>query len=179
MVEQSLGLDGPLYIRLGRKPTPAVPAPVPPVIGQAQTLRQGHDVVLVGCGPYPVLACLTAADVLAGQGIDASVLNIHTVRPFDTETLIAAARPAGLVVTVEEHWRCGGLGGAVAETLAEAAPVRVLRLGMPDQFVDVVGDQQYLVAHYDLTAEQVVRTVRTALHSPARSTATNRKDLTT
>ncbi|WP_066372143.1 transketolase family protein [Herbidospora mongoliensis] len=163
-VEQSLSLDGPLYVRLGRKPTPPLPgSTAPPVIGRAQTLRQGGDVVLAACGPYPVLACLAAADVLAENGIEATVLNLHTLSPFDTETLVAAARPASLVVTVEEHWRSGGLGGAVAETLAEEAPTRVLRLGMPDQFVDEVGNQEHLVTHYDLTAERVVRTVRAAL----------------
>ncbi|MEU0357527.1 transketolase family protein [Streptomyces cyaneofuscatus] len=172
-VEQSLGLSGPLYVRLGRKPTPPLPAAPAPVIGQAQTLRQGEDVVLACCGPYPVLACLAAAEALAGHGIEATVLNLHTLRPLDTRTLVAAARPAGLVVTVEEHWRSGGLGGAVAEALAEAAPTRVLRLGVPDRFVDAVGNQEHLVAHYDLTAERVVRTVRTALDTTALSGATN------
>ena len=178
-VEQSLSLAGPLYVRLGRKPSPPLPAAPAAVIGQAQTLRQGGDVVLACCGPYPVLACLAAADVLAGHGIEAAVLNLHTVRPLDTETLAAAARPAALVVTVEEHWRSGGLGGAVAEALAEAAPTRVLRLGMPDQFVDAVGNQEYLLRHYDLTAERVVRTVRTALDAVARSGTNDRKDVTT
>lgn len=177
-VEQSLSLEGPLYVRLGRKPSPALPASPPPVIGQAQTLRQGGDVVLACCGPYPVLACLAAADVLAGQGIEATVLNLHTLRPLDTETLVAAARPAELVVTVEEHWRSGGLGGAVAEALAESAPTRVLRLGVPDRFVDEVGNQEHLVTHYDLTAEEVVRTVRAALDTAALSGTTNRKDIT-
>lgn len=168
-VEQSLSLAGPLFVRLGRKPSPPLPASPPPVIGQAQTLRQGADVVLACCGPYPVLACLTAADALAGQGIEATVLNLHTLRPLDTETVVAAARPASLVLTVEEHWRSGGLGGAIAEVLAEAAPTRVLRLGMPDQFVDTVGDQEHLVRYYDLTSEQVVRTVCTALDATDRS----------
>lgn len=162
-VEQSLDLDGPLYVRLGRKATPSLPAAPPPVIGQAQILRQGGDVVLVSCGPYPVLACLAAADVLAAQGVEAAVLNMHTLRPFDTETLAAAAGSAALVVTLEEHWRAGGLGGAVAEALAETAPVRVVRLGVPDQFVDEVGNQEHLVVHYGLTAERVVRAVRAAL----------------
>jgi transketolase len=178
-VEQSLSLAGPLYVRLDRKPTPPLPANPPPVIGKAQTLRHGGDVVLACCGPYPVLACLAAADVLAGHGIEANVLNLHTVRPLDTGALVEAARPAALVVTVEEHWRGGGLGGAVAEALAEAAPTRVLRLGMPDQFVDAVGNQEYLLTHYDLTAERVVGTVRAALDALARSGTNDRKDVTT
>ncbi|MFG1914985.1 transketolase family protein [Micromonospora sp. NPDC048898] len=175
-VEQSMHLAGPLYVRLGRKPTPALPPGPPPVIGQAQTLRQGADVVLVSCGPYPVLACLAAAETLAGEGVEATVLNMHTLRPFDTRTLVAAAGPARLVVTLEEHWRGGGLGGAVAETLAEAAPRRVLRLGLPDHFVDQVGNQEHLVAHYDLTAERVVSSVRAALDSAARCGRTDRKE---
>jgi transketolase len=179
-VEQSVSVPGPLYVRLGRKPSPPLPddAP-PPVIGYAQTLREGGDVVLACCGPYPVLACLAAADTLAGQGIEATVLNMHTLRPLDTESLVAAARPAALVVTVEEHWRSGGLGGAVAEALAEEAPTRVLRLGMPDQFVDEVGNQEHLVDHYDLTAEQVVRTVRAALDTADLSERTERKEIAT
>ncbi|MEV6806281.1 transketolase C-terminal domain-containing protein [Streptomyces sp. NPDC051132] len=177
-VEQSVHLPGPLYVRLGRKATPPLPAAPPPVIGKAQTLRQGDDVVLACCGPYPVLACLAAADALAGHGVEATVLNLHTLRPLDTEALVAAARPARLVVTLEEHWRAGGLGGAVAETLAEAAPTRVLRLGVPDRFVDTVGNQEHLVEHYDLTAERVVRTVRTALGTAAPSHPADRKDIT-
>jgi transketolase len=167
-VEQSLGLAGPLYLRLGRKPTPALPVAPRPVIGQAQTLRTGGDVVLVSCGPHPVLACSAAAELLAEQGIEATVLNMHTLRPFDAETLIAAARPATLVVTLEEHWRDGGLGGAVAEVLAEAAPIRVLRLGVPNKFVDETGNLEHLVAHYNLTTERVVRVVRTALNTATR-----------
>jgi transketolase len=177
-VEQSLGLAGPLYVRLGRKPTPPLPASPPPIIGRAQVLRQGGDAVLACCGPYPVLACLAAADVLAAGGIEATVLNMHTLRPLDTGALVAAARPAAVVVTVEEHWRSGGLGGAVAEALAEAAPTRVLRLGMPDRFVDVVGNQEHLLTHYDLTAQRVVRTVRTALDAAARASTTDRKEIT-
>ncbi len=179
IVEQSLDLAGPLYVRLDRKASPPLPALPRPVIGRAQTLRHGADVVLACCGSYPVLACLAAAEVLAGHGIEPTVLNLHTLRPLDTAALVAAARPATLVVTVEEHWRSGGLGGAVAEALAEAAPTRVLRLGMPDQFVEAVGNQDHLVTHYDLTAERVVRTVRAALDTAARSGTTDRKDAVT
>jgi transketolase len=177
-VAQSLSLAGPLYVRLDRKPSPPLPATPPPVIGRAQTLRAGGDAVLACCGPYPTLACLAAADTLAGHGIETTVLNLHTVRPLDTEALIEAARPAELVVTVEEHWRSGGLGGAVSEALAEAAPTRVLRLGMPDQFVDAVGNQEYLLTRYDITAERIVTMVRTALDAMARLGTHQRKDVT-
>lgn len=162
-VEQSLDLPGPLYVRLGRKPTPPLPPAPPPVIGRAQVLREGTDAVLACCGPYPVLACLQAAAELALAGVSCTVLNLHTLRPFDTESLVRAADRARLVVTVEEHWRSGGLGGAVSEALSEASPTRVLRIGMPDTFVDTVGDHQYLLAHYGITAGRVAETVRGAL----------------
>lgn len=167
-VAQSLSLPGPLYVRLDRKPSPPLPPAPAPVIGRVQTLRTGGDAVLACCGPHPTLACLAAADILAGHGIETTVLNLHTVRPLDTGMLIEAARPAALVVVVEEHWRSGGLGGAVTEALAEAAPTKVLRLGMPDQFVDTVGNQEHLLTHYDITTERVVTMVRTALDATAR-----------
>jgi transketolase len=176
VVDQSVELPGPLYVRLGRKATahlPLVPGHAPghasaPVIGRAQILRPGDDATLVCCGPHPVHACLQAADALAALGIEAAVLNMHTLRPLDTAALTAAADRSRLVVTVEEHWRGGGLGGAVAEALSEAAaPARVLRLGVPDAFVDTVGDHDHLVAHYGLTADRITAAVRTALDAGA------------
>ncbi|GAA1083411.1 transketolase family protein [Kitasatospora arboriphila] len=163
-VDRSLDLPGPLYVRLGRKATPALPAGTPPPVpGRAQTLRRGRDAVLAACGPYPVQACLAAAAELAAEGVECTVLNVHTLRPFDTAALVEAADHSGLVVTVEEHWRSGGLGGAVAEALAEAAPARVLRIGMPDTFTDTVGGHEHLLAHYGITPARVACTVRGAL----------------
>lgn len=172
-VEQALDLPGPLYLRLGRKATPALPAGAdPPRIGEVQLLRAGHDVVLVGCGPHPVLACLAAARELAHDGTSVAVLNMHTVKPLDVTGLLAHTADAALVVTVEEHWRSGGLGGAVAEALAEQAPVRVLRVGVPDTFATTVGGHDALVAHYGLTADAIVARVQQAL----RRGATNRPE---
>ncbi|MFD8818613.1 transketolase family protein [Streptomyces sp. NPDC059627] len=165
VVEQSLGLPGPLYVRLGRKATPAVQSGEPVVIGRAQRLREGTDVVLVGCGPHPVAACGEAAALLAPLGVSAAVLNMHTLRPLDTETLLAAAERASLVVTVEEHWRSGGLGGAVCEALAERRPVRVLRIGMPDKFSDAVGSQEHLLDHYGITGARTAAAVTAVLES--------------
>jgi len=129
----------------------------------AQVLRAGRDVLLVCCGPHPVLACLAAADLLAADGVSATVLNMHTVKPLDVERLCAGAAGVPLVVAVEEHWRTGGLGGAVAETLAEHAPVRVLRVGVADTFVGVVGDHDALTEHYGIAPVAIVAQVRTAL----------------
>lgn len=175
-VEQSVKLPGPMYIRLGRKATPPLPPGPAPVVGKAQVLREGDDATLVCCGPHPVLACLEAADALAADGVAVSVLNMHTVSPLDTDALVAAADRSGLVVTVEEHWRSGGLGGAVAEALCEAAPVRVLRLGVPDAFVNTVGDHGHLVRHYGLTAERITATVRTALDVGPQAPAAGKQE---
>jgi transketolase len=160
VVDAALDLPGPLYVRLGRKATPGLPpGGEPPVIGRAQRLRDGGDVLLVACGPYPVLAALEAADRLAEQGIGAGVLNMHTLKPFDQDGLLAAAAGTRLVVTVEEHWRSGGLGSAVTETLAEHAPLRVTRIGMPDTFAGFVGSHEDLLRHYGITAEAVIAAV--------------------
>lgn len=154
LFEQCLDLPGPVYLRLDRKTTPLLPVDAPPIrIGQAQLLRQGQDVLLVCCGPYPVLLALQAADALAARGIEATVLNMHTVKPLDELALLDLDVP---VVTVEEHWRTGGLGSAVAEVLAETGR-RVLRVGVPDRFVSMAGDQQFLVERSGISAESIER----------------------
>jgi transketolase len=165
-VDQAVDLPGPLYLRLGRKPTLPLPLPPdapPPRIGAAQVLRTGRDVLLVACGPHPVLAALAAADRLAADGLAATVLNMHTVKPLDLDSLLRHAAGTALVVTVEEHWRSAGLGGAVAEALAEHAPARVLRVGVDDTFATVVGDHDRLIDHYGITAETVVTRIHSAL----------------
>ena len=168
VVEDAMTLPGPLYVRLGRKATPAVPAPQRPRIGTGQLLRTGRDVLLVACGPHPVLAALAAAAQLEGAGVSAAVLNLHTVKPLDADLLVAAAAGARLVVTVEEHWRVGGLGSAVAETLAERAPARVLRIGVDDTFATVVAGHDQLVETYGLGADAVAAAVRRALQPAHR-----------
>jgi transketolase len=156
-VRQTVELPGPLYLRLGRNPTPPLGAAPPPFrLGAAQRLRDGDDLVIVACGPHPVLAATQASDTLAAMGVGAAVLNLHTLKPLDSEALAAAAAGRRPVLTVEEHWRSGGLGSAVAETLAELAPTRVARVGMPDTFVQEVGGQEHLLDHYDINDVTVV-----------------------
>jgi transketolase len=166
-VSGSLALPGPVYLRLGRKPTPPLdtePIEIGPMeIGRAQRLRDGDDLVIFACGPHPVLASLAAADLLATSGVEAAVLNVHTLKPLDVPAVTAAARRARAAVTVEEHWCSGGLGGAVAETLAEHAPTRIARVGMPDTFAQVVGDQDHLLKHYGITAERIAATASALL----------------
>ncbi len=166
-VRQTAALDGPVYLRLGKADTPAlVDVPEPFEVGTAQRLRTGPDLAIVACGPHPVLAALRASETLAGHGIGASVLNMHTIRPLDEAALIAATESVSAVITVEEHWRCGGLGSAVAETLSEHAPVRVVRIGMPDTFVTEVGGQEHLLDHYGITDQHVVATALKLLSRP-------------
>jgi transketolase len=170
---QAAGLDGPVYLRLGRKPTPGLPGdPRPPSIGQIQPLREGADVVIVSCGPHPVLASLAAATLLSRAGIEAAVLNAHTIKPFDRDTLLSRAAAAALVVTVEEHRVTGGLGGVVAEVLTECLPRRLLRLGLPESLVPGCGSPEHILELHGLDAGQVAARVRAALDGdlPARST---------
>ena len=160
LVEQTLELPGPVYLRLGRKPTPPVDAAAePPTIGSLQCLAEGEDVVVVAAGPHPVLAALEAAERLGGEGVSTAVFNAHTLKPFDAATLVEAVAGAMLVVTVEDHWRFGGLGGAVAEVLAETTPRRVLRIGMQDTFCKTVGGHEFLLEHYGIHAAAVVEAV--------------------
>jgi transketolase len=164
LFRQSMELPGPVYLRLGRGPTPQLPPDAPAVrIGEAQVLRQGDDVTLVACGPFPVNAALLAADQLSHEGIEASVLNLHTIKPLDVATLAEYARHARLVVCVEEHWEIGGLGGAVAEALASRLPVLVRRVAVPHEFVSMAGDQPYLLDRMGINPGKVVAEVRDAL----------------
>jgi transketolase len=174
VVEQSATLAGPVYVRLGRKPTPALPGdPEPAVIGQIQPLRDGAEVVIVSCGPHPVLASLSAAAELGQSGIEAGVLNAHTLKPFDEATLLARVAAARLVVTVEEHRSIGGLGGAVAEVLAECLPRRLLRIAFPDNFAPASGSPDQILERFGLDPSAIATRIRTALETdlPKRSSS--------
>lgn len=149
-------LPGPSYVRLGRRATPLVHPPgFVFTLGRAAPLRDGADVTLVACGPHPVLAALTAHDLLAERGIAARVLDMATLKPFDTAAVVEAAGTGAGVVTVEEHSIIGGLGSAVAEALAEHAPVPLRRIGMPDRFCTHVGSQEELLEVYGITGPAV------------------------
>ena len=163
IVRQAARLPGPVYLRLGRKATPPVPGLPLPVLGRIQRLLPGRQVVLISCGPLPTTAAAGAAGLLAADGIEAGVLHAHTLAPFDTATLAGAVGDAELVVTVEEHWRTGALGSAVAETLCEIAPRRLLRIGLPDRFVDVVGTPEQILEHHQVSPAGVAGRVRAEL----------------
>ena len=121
-------------------------------------LREGKDITLIATG-LCVYHTMLAAEKLAADGIDAKVINIHTIKPLDEELVVAAARETGRVVTIEEHSVLGGLGGAVCETLCEKYPVPVLRIGVEDVFGES-GPADALLAKYGLDSEGIYSKVK-------------------
>lgn len=162
LLRACVDLPGPVYLRLGRGPTPdldgdRLPAPR---IGRMQPLRDGDDVTLIATGPYPVLAALAAAEELARQGMSAAVLNAHTIKPLDQAALVRAARVTRGIVTVEEHWAAGGLGSAVAEVvgrLGVATPV--LPVAVDNTFAKGTGNHRHLLERNGITPDAVVKQV--------------------
>lgn len=151
---------GPVYLRLGRAAVETVTdrEGYRFELGKAAELRAGGDAAVIATG-LMVRAALAAAEELAGEGISARVLDMHTIKPLDREAVLRAARETGCIVTAEEHNIIGGLGGAVAEVVAEAAPVPVLRVGVADVF-GRSGEASQLLEKYGLTPAAVADTVR-------------------
>lgn len=155
--------DGPVYIRLGRPAVPVLPrtSPLDFKIGRAEVLCEGTDVALVACGVMVHQALLAAAE-LEAEGISATVVNMSSIKPLDTETLVAVAKATGAVVTAEEHNVIGGLGGAVTEALASEYPVPVVRVGMQDVYGES-GTADALMKKYGLLGSDVARAARAAI----------------
>ena len=163
--------DGPCYLRLGRAGERSVhPPDVAFALGRAIRVRDGDDLTLVSTGNMLHLA-MTVAETLAVQGVSARVLSMHTVKPIDTEAVRTAARETPLVVTLEEHSIIGGLGGAVAEVLAESddTTARFRRLGLPPEFCRKVGSQSYLLNHCGLSAAGILESIQSSLRSTRAS----------
>ncbi|MDI6772603.1 MAG: transketolase family protein [bacterium] len=155
-------LDGPAYLRLGRTPTPIITRPDTPfVLGKGHVMRGGRDVTVVATGTM-VHVALGAARLLEAFGVDARVINIHTIKPLDVPLLERAARETGAIVTVEEHNVIGGLAGAVSESLARAHPVPVEFVGIQDVFGES-GKPDELWKKYGLTPERVAEAARRAM----------------
>lgn len=133
-------------------------------LGKIRTLREGKDITLMATGGILGVA-ISAADTLAGEGISARVLSVHTLRPFDSETAFRACRETGGVVTIEEHVVDGGLGGLVAETCLEAGiiPAAFHRIGLRAGFSSIVGSQDYLRMRYGMDSGAIVTQVRSML----------------
>lgn len=156
--------EGPVYLRFGRLAVPVINdrPDYQFEIGKGVTLRDGKDLTLVATG-LCVSGALEAAEKLAADGIDARVINIHTIKPIDEDLLIKAAKETGEIITVEEHSVIGGLGGAVAETLAEKCPTKMLRIGVQDTFGES-GPALQLLEKYGLDAAGIYQKVK-AYHS--------------
>lgn len=158
-IRAAAAIKGPVYIRLGRSGVPVIHGEDFKFIpGEAVTLKEGTDVALMATG-IMVPAALEAAEKLAAQGIKAMVVDIHTIKPLDIFAVVEAARKCGAVVTAEEHSIIGGLGSAVAETLAEHYPVPLHRVGVRDTFGES-GKPDELLAHFGLTATDIEEAAR-------------------
>ena len=166
-VRATLDLDGPAYIRLGKKGEPTLHKTEPNFeIGKAIVMREGDDACLLGVGTM-LANSLAAADLLAEQGISCRVVSFHCAKPLDTSMLMDAFMAYPLVVSIEEHSLIGGVGAAVAEWCADnlTAGARLLRLGIPDELICFAGSQKYVRARIGLDPESIAERVRVSLQS--------------
>ena len=152
--------DGPVYLRLGRLAVPVFNDPETYKFewGKGCVMKEGTDVSIFATG-LEVNEAISAAKLLEADGINAEVINIHTIKPIDKELVAASAKKTGKVVTVEEHSIIGGLGSAVCEALAETVPTPVLRIGVNDEY-GVSGPAKALIAKYGLDSESIYRKVK-------------------
>lgn len=146
--------EGPVYIRLGRAAVPVITDEQEDfTIGKAITLREGGDVAIIACGMM-VTNALKAAEILSAQGIEAAVVNLHTLKPIDSDTIARVAGETGAVVTAEQHVLDGGMGSAVAMVLGRRCPVPLEMIGIDNRFGQS-GDPAVLFKEYHLTAEDI------------------------
>ncbi len=158
----SLSIKGPVYLRFGRDKIPVITDYKTPFkIGKADVYLEGKDVCIIACGRM-VYEALVAAESLAMEGISAMVINCHTIKPLDKETLVAAAKKTGAIVTAEEHQINGGLGGAVAETLGGLCPTPLELVGVQDTFGES-GDPEKLLEKYHCTHNDISQAVKKVL----------------
>lgn len=153
---------GPCYMRLGRADFPVITEEGAKFeIGKAKVLKEGKDVTLIGTGQM-VSKCLEAAEILKKDGIDAEVINMSTIKPLDSETVLKSVKKTKCAVTAEEHSIIGGLGSAVAELLAEEFCAPLVRVGTKDTFGES-GNADALMEKYGLTADNIARSAKTAI----------------
>jgi transketolase len=152
--------EGPVYLRFGRLAVPVINdrEDYKFELGKGIVLREGKDVAIIATG-LEVAESLAAAEMLAKDGIDAKVINIHTIKPLDEDLVVAAAKECGKVVTVEEHSVIGGLGSAVCDVLCEKLPTPVLKIGVQDVFGES-GPAKELLHKYELDAEGIYKQVK-------------------
>jgi transketolase len=162
-VKAAPSIRGPVFIRSSRVPMPYIyPMQNPPwEVGKANIVREGADLTIIGVGMM-VAAGLDAAAMLAEEGIEARVLDLHTIRPIDIAAITAAARETGAVVVAEEHLLHGGVGSNVARVVSETAPVPMRFVGLRDVYVES-GDPDDLLKKYNLTADDIYAAAKEAL----------------
>ena len=162
-VKAAYEYEGPVYLRFGRLAVPVINdrEDYKFEMGKGVVLREGKDLTIVASG-LPVANCLEVAERLSAEGIEAKVINIHTIKPLDEELIVAAAKETGKVVTVEEHSVIGGLGSAVCDVLSEKAPTKVLKIGMNDVFGES-GPALELLKKYGLDTDGIYEKVKTFL----------------
>ena len=160
MTKKLVGHMGPVYVRMGRGAVADVyeTDDAPFEIGKANRLHEGEDITLIGCGETVRIA-LDAALGLKGEGISARVLDMHTLKPIDEAAIIKAAEETGGIITIEEHYEKGGLGGAVAEIVSQRHPVPLKIIGIPDEQT-VTGDSAEVFRHYGLTAHNIIQSAK-------------------
>ncbi len=162
LLPQVAAWPGPVYFRLNRNEVPILfDDNYRPEIGKAVTLQEGGDVTLIGSG-IMVARCLDAAEQLAREGIECRVLDLHTIKPLDTDCILLAARETRALVTAEEHSTVGGLGSAVAEVVTESCPVPVKRVGIDDRFAET-GPYLELLDKYGMSVAHIVNAAKEAL----------------
>lgn len=159
-VRAAIEHEGPVYLRFGRLAVPVIneKPDYKFELGKGVVLREGKDVTIIATG-LPVSECMSAAEKLAADGIDAKVINIHTIKPLDEDLVLAAAKETGKVVTVEEHSVIGGLGSAVCDVLSEKCPTKVMKIGINDTFGES-GPAVELVKKYGLDADSIYAKVK-------------------
>lgn len=162
-VEAAIKIDGPVYIRFGRLAVPVIfdQSSYKMDVGRGIILAEGSDVTIVATGIMTAMA-LNARELLKSDGIDAAVVNIHTIKPIDRELIVAMAQKTGAIVTAEEHNIIGGLGDAVSEVTCEACPVPVMRVGVEDTF-GRSGKVPPLLEYYGLTPAKIAAKAKAAV----------------
>ena len=159
LMKQVCAFDGPAYVRLGRASVPVFyDESAEIVLGKGHELRGGQDVAIIATG-IMVAEAMKAAEELAAEGIDARVIDIHTIKPLDEEIIVKAAQECGKIVTAEEHSIIGGLGSAVAEVVVKNCPVKMAMVGQMDTFGES-GKPDELKGKYGMTAADIVAAVK-------------------
>lgn len=164
-IEAAYRYEGPVYIRTTRPESPMFLKSREFVIGKAQVLREGHDVTIAACG-IQVWEALIVAEELDKEGISCEVINVSTIKPLDQETMLKSVKKTGKMLTIEDHQVMGGMGSAIAETLAQEHPVPMKMIGIQDRF-GMSGDWEEVYKKMGLDRASLKKAVIDWLHPPS------------